>query len=89
LACADDLEAIDSLPGIHEIKPTYTPSDVNIPDNYVSHTIANQKFLPPVTWSNLIWNIQWISFLALTITPALTIYGICTTNYNRNTAIWR
>lgn len=73
---------------VHEIKPTFTPSDADIPDNYVSHTIQKQKYLPPVTWKNLIWNIQWISFLALTITPAVTIYGLFTVPYNRNTAIW-
>jgi len=71
-----------------EIQPTFTPSDADIPDNYVSHTIQKQKYLPPITWKNLIWNIQWISFLALTITPALSIYGLCTVPYNRNTAIW-
>lgn len=73
---------------IPEIQPTFTPSDANIPDNYVSHTIEKQKYLPPVTWKNLIWNIQWISFLALTITPALTIYGVATVPWNTKTAIW-
>lgn len=73
---------------IPEIKPTFTPSDADIPDNYVSYTIQKQKYLPPVTWRNILWNIQWISLLALTITPILTIYGICTVPYNRKTAIW-
>lgn len=79
---------VSSLAGVSEIKPTFKASDANIPDNYVTHTIAAQKYLPPVTWKNLIWNIQWISFLALTITPALTIYGLFTTPYNTKTAIW-
>jgi hypothetical protein len=74
--------------GIHPIIPTDTPSDLNIPDNYVSATIAKQKYLPPVTWGNLIYNIQWISFLAITVTPSLAIYGMFTTPYNRNTLIW-
>lgn len=77
------------LAGIHPIVPTDTPSDLDIPDNYVSATIAKTKYLPPVTWKNLIYNIQWISFLAITITPSIAIYGMFTTNYNRNTAIWR
>lgn len=83
------IAAVSSLAGVSEIKPTFKASDANIPDNYVTHTIAAQKYLPPVTWKNLIWNIQWISFLALTITPALAIYGIFTTPYNTKTAIWR
>jgi len=80
---------ISGVAGIHPIVPTDTPSDLNIPDNYVSATIAKQKYLPPVTWSNLIYNIQWISFLAITVTPSLAIYGMFTTPYNRNTLIWR
>ncbi|KAK4683539.1 stearoyl-CoA desaturase (Delta-9 desaturase), partial [Tremellales sp. Uapishka_1] len=85
---ATDPTGLDKLAGIPPIKPTYIPSDQNIPDNYVSHTIANQKYLPPITWGNLIHNIQWISFLALTLTPAAAIYGIFTTNYNWKTALW-
>lgn len=77
------------LAQIHPMKPTDTPSDLYIPDNYVSDTIAKTKYLPPVTWRNLIYNIQWISFLAITITPSIAIYGMFTTNFNRNTAIWR
>jgi stearoyl-CoA desaturase (delta-9 desaturase) len=72
-----------------EVGRSYVAAVSSLPDNYVTHTIAAQKYLPPVTWKNLIWNIQWISFLALTITPALAIYGIFTTPYNTKTAIWR
>ncbi|KGB75132.1 stearoyl-CoA desaturase (delta-9 desaturase) [Cryptococcus deuterogattii R265] len=74
--------------GIDPIDPALLPSDRHIPDNYVSYTIANQKYLPPITWKNLIHNIQWISFLALTVTPSLAIYGIFTTAWNTKTAIW-
>jgi len=74
--------------GVTPIKPTDTPSDINIPDNYVSYTIQKQKYLPPVTWKNLIFNIQWISFLAITITPSLAIYGMLTTPFNQKTFIW-
>ena len=65
------------------------PSDADIPDNYVSATIAKQKYLPPVTWGNLLQNIQWISFLAITVTPTVAIYGMFTTDFNWKTALWR
>ncbi|WVF69745.1 hypothetical protein IAT40_004524 [Kwoniella sp. CBS 6097] len=80
--------AVNKLAGVHEIQPTNEPSDRHIPDNYVSYTISKQKYLPPVTWRTLIYNIQWISFLALTITPSLAIYGIFTTQWNTKTALW-
>ena len=41
-----------------------------------------------MTWSTLLQNIQWISFLALTVTPSLALYGILTTPWNTKTAVW-
>ena len=86
---ADESLGLDRLAGIQPIQPTYRASDEDIPDNYVTATISKTKYLPPVTWRNLFWNIQWISFLAITITPAIALYGLFTTPYNRNTLIWR
>ncbi|ORY30358.1 hypothetical protein BCR39DRAFT_466656 [Naematelia encephala] len=79
---------LNALAGISPIQPTMTASDEDIPDNYVTATIAKQKYLPPVTWSNLLQNIQWISFLAITVPPAVAIYGMCTTPWNTKTVIW-
>jgi stearoyl-CoA desaturase (delta-9 desaturase) len=44
--------------GVKPLEPTDTPSDLDVPDNYVTRTIETQKRLPPVTWSTLIKNIQ-------------------------------
>ena len=65
-----------------------TPADINIPDNYVSWSLKNQKAAPPITMSNLLQNIQWISFLVLTITPSLAIYGALTVKLQWKTAVW-
>lgn len=59
-----------------------------VPDNYVTRTVENMKMLPPVTWRTLHKNIQWISFLALTIPPALAFYGLATTPVQLKTFIW-
>lgn len=59
---------------VNELDPE--ADDFQTPDNYVTKTVQNQKRLPPITWSNLLSNIQWISTLALTIPPALSIYGL-------------
>lgn len=83
-----DLPGINRIAGIKPLETSYLPSDADIPDNYVTATIQKQKYLPPVTWKTLIWNIQWISFLAITVTPSIAIYGIFTTNWNTKTAIW-
>nr|WPS94691.1 Cytochrome b5-like Heme/Steroid binding domain [Naematelia aurantialba] len=83
-----EVTGLNSLAGITPIQPTMTASDEEIPDNYVTATIAKQKYLPPVTWSNLLQNIQWISFMAITVPPAIAIYGIFTTDFNLKTTIW-
>lgn len=59
-----------------------------VSDNYVTRTMENMKLLPPVTWRNLHKNIQWISFTALTVPPAMAIYGILTHEAQRKTMIW-
>lgn len=59
-----------------------------VPDNYVTRTVENMKMLPPVTLSNLHQNIQWISFLALTIPPAMAFYGLATVPVQTKTFIW-
>lgn len=62
------------------------PSDLNIPDNYVQHTLKTTKPLPPVTWANLLQNINWISFTLLTATPLIGAWGALTTELRWETA---
>lgn len=56
--------------------------------NYVRRTLAKEKPLPPITWRNVHKNINWISFLALTIVPVLAFYGAATVPLQSKTAIW-
>lgn len=56
--------------------------------NYVRRTLAKEKPLPPITWRNVHKNINWISFLALTIVPVLAFYGAATVPLQTKTAIW-
>ena len=64
------------------------PADLNIPDNYVSWTVKNQKALPPVTWGTLLQNIQWLSFAILTIIPAIALWGLTHVKLRWETAVW-
>lgn len=80
---------LNALAGIQPIKPTFEVPDNHIPDNYVTANIEKQKYLPPVTWSTLFHNTQWISLLAITLTPALAIYGMFTIPANMKTIVWR
>ena len=63
-------------------------NDFVAPDNYVTRTVENMKWLPPITPGTLLENIQWISFFAITIPPAMAIYGFCTTPLQLKTFIW-
>lgn len=64
------------------------PADLNIPDNYVSYTLRNQKPLPPVQWRNLHKELNYISFAVLTLTPTIALFGAFTTKLQWQTAVW-
>jgi hypothetical protein len=57
-------------------KESTTPIDIDIPDNYVSWTLKNQKALPPFHWGNFLNDLNWLNVAILTIPPFLTIYAI-------------
>jgi stearoyl-CoA desaturase (delta-9 desaturase) len=64
------------------------PVDLNLPDNYVAHTLRNQKALPPITWNNWWKEINTLTFAILTLTPAIAIYGAFTVKLQWQTAVW-
>ncbi|KAG9119243.1 hypothetical protein FRC07_005803, partial [Ceratobasidium sp. 392] len=55
------------------------PVDLDIPDNYVQHTLETTKPLPPVTLKNWWKELNYISCIALTMTPMIALYGAFTT----------
>ncbi|KAF8321746.1 delta9-fatty acid desaturase [Clavulina sp. PMI_390] len=65
---------------------TYEPEDLHIPDNYVQHTLATVPPLPPIQLKNILQEIEWISVLALTVTPTVAIWGAFTTPLLAKTA---
>ena len=68
--------------------PEHIPADANIPDNYVSYTLKHQKPLPPVTWENLLQNLNWLHVGILGLTPLLGFIGACYTPLRWQTAVW-
>ncbi|KIJ19333.1 hypothetical protein PAXINDRAFT_7824 [Paxillus involutus ATCC 200175] len=67
--------------------PEHVPADVNIPDNYVSYTLKHQKVLPPVTWDNLLQNLNWLNVGILGLTPLLGFTGAYFTCLRWETAV--
>ena len=57
-------------------KGSTTPIDIDIPDNYVSWTLNNQKALPPFQWSNIFNELNWLNVFILFVPPLLTIHAI-------------
>ena len=64
------------------------PADSNIPDNYVSWTLKNQKELPPITWNNWWKELNYISCAVLTVTPAIAIWGLFNVSLQWKTFAW-
>ncbi|KAH7105195.1 hypothetical protein BKA62DRAFT_691981 [Auriculariales sp. MPI-PUGE-AT-0066] len=62
--------------------------DKNQVTNYVQHTLATTKELPPITWNNFYKEINWLSLSILTITPTIAIVGFFTTPLLLKTFIW-
>jgi stearoyl-CoA desaturase (delta-9 desaturase) len=51
------------------------PADLNIPDNYVEHTLKTTKALPPFRWENLITDLNWLNVAILIFTPIFGLIG--------------
>lgn len=64
------------------------PEDANLPDNYVAWALKNQKELPPITMSNVLQNINWVSSGAVTVTPAIAIWGLFNVKLTWATLVW-
>ncbi|KAG8986633.1 hypothetical protein FRB90_003857, partial [Tulasnella sp. 427] len=64
------------------------PIDLHIPDNYVQHTLANTKAKPPVTWGNLIFNLNWTNVIILGTTTVLAVWAPLTTELNWKTGVF-
>ncbi|KAG8905501.1 hypothetical protein FRB99_008846 [Tulasnella sp. 403] len=64
------------------------PVDINIPDNYVQHTLATTKALPPITLNNLLSNVNWTNVIILGSTTVLSIWGAFTTSLAFKTAVF-
>nr|GAT54786.1 delta-9 fatty acid desaturase protein [Mycena chlorophos] len=69
-------------------KPATDTPDVVEYDNYVSHTLKATKPLPPMRWSNILNELNWLSTIILTVVPAMTIYGSFTTKLRWETALF-
>jgi stearoyl-CoA desaturase (delta-9 desaturase) len=68
--------------------PEHIPADSNIPDNYVSYTLKNQKALPPITWDNWYTELNWLHFAILAGSPVVGFIGAYHTHLRWETAVW-
>ncbi|KAF6757738.1 delta 9-fatty acid desaturase protein [Ephemerocybe angulata] len=64
------------------------PSDLNIPDNYVQHTLRTQKLRPPVTLNNLLGELNYISCTFVLLPPVIGLIGACYTPLVWKTALF-
>ena len=64
------------------------PADLNIPDNYVAYTLRNAKPRPPLSLSNLLGELQWVSVIVLTATPTIAFIGSRYADLKWQTAIF-
>lgn len=60
----------------------------SIEDNHVAYTLKTIKPSPPVTWSSLLKEINWLSFYILTVPPLIGIVGAFNVRLQWETAVW-
>ncbi len=59
-----------------------------IKNNFVARTLLNEPELPPITWSNWYKEINWPKAIVLGSEPFLAIYGLYTTPFVWQTAVF-
>lgn len=64
------------------------PADLNIPDNYVQHTITTVKAKPPVTLKNLHKELNYMSCIVLIVPPFIALAGSLYVKLTLPTLVW-
>nr|AEZ65020.1 delta 9-fatty acid desaturase [Cunninghamella echinulata] len=76
------------MPPTPQVVSKEVPTNQNVPDNFVSWTLKNQKPLPPITLATLFENVEWPTFIVLVLTPSLALYGLFTVHMQWKTFVW-
>ncbi|KAF5318710.1 hypothetical protein D9619_010636 [Psilocybe cf. subviscida] len=59
-----------------DIMDEVVPADLNIPDNYVDHTLKTVKPLPPFSWKNWKKDLNFLNVFILCVTPLIGLVGM-------------
>jgi len=69
-------------------KEEETPLDLNIPDNYVQHTLKTTKSLPPFSWANWRKDLNLLNVAILIFTPFIGLAGAMVTPLQWKTCLF-
>lgn len=64
------------------------PEDLNIPDNYVQHTLKTQEALPDFQWSHWRTELNWLNVIILCLSPVIGLIGAYVTPLRPETLIF-
>lgn len=64
------------------------PIDIDIPENYVSHTLKTETPLPPIELKTLHKELNYLFCAVLISTPIAGIIGACYVELQWKTAVW-
>lgn len=67
---------------------SHIPADIDIPDNYVAHTLKTQKALPPISWDNWYREANWLNVAILSMTPVIGLVGAMFTKLRWETCLF-
>ncbi|KAJ7599284.1 delta 9-fatty acid desaturase [Mycena floridula] len=75
-------------PSASSSSPSFTPPCTTDSDNYVQHTVASSKPLPPVSFKTLHKDINYVSCSVIVFLPILSFIGACNTHLQTKTLVW-
>lgn len=62
--------------------------DIGIQDNYVSWALKNQKVLPPITWENWFFEVNWLNATIVGFPTLVAIYALFNVKLRWETALF-
>ncbi|KAL0569747.1 stearoyl-CoA 9-desaturase [Marasmius crinis-equi] len=83
-----DVQEIKLKAAIFKKFSSYKQEPVPEPENYVDYILKTTKPLPPITWSNLLNEIQWISVVLIFVPPIVGIIGARHVSLRWETFVW-
>ncbi|KAF7317096.1 Delta-9 fatty acid desaturase protein [Mycena chlorophos] len=71
----EDFDPITDRPSVGLLSEEPGAKISEVGQSYYDYSLSIRKELPPITWKNLLWNLDWLNVFILSGVPAMTVLG--------------